>query len=301
LETLGQRAAREAAISERAREFDLLPLLSRLRELGYGPEQLLFESNPEQHAAGTLVEAVRFERGRAGRTVRIVLNLGLLGPDPLVPSYFLELAEALPEPERFHDFLRFFDAHLLWRFVEALHPELDPAMYRDFGALKRTHLAMLGVGSRSTLHWLFALYLPELRVRVTRRSFKTSTRSHRLRIDGEVRLDGTGVLGRMYDAGASGFLVELEVDEELDARGRAWAQVVRERLARHLLPVLAPFGLELSVVLIVREPTSWAKLAPAGSLGYERLRGPAEGGHRIVVHQSRGPADVSAPDGEGAR
>lgn len=275
--------SRLARIVERARDFDIGPLLKLLAKEGFSRNELLFESNPEQVASGTLVERVTFF-GDPPATVMVTVNIGLLGPDPLVPSYFLELAEQAREPEALFDFLRFFDHRLIESALEALHPETDPRLYSDWDRTKGFYLRMIGLGSTSTLQWLFQLYFPELQVRVTRQPFRSASTIHALRT-GESRLDGTAVLGRVYESSAAGLKVELAAEEETDALGRAWPHLVRARLGERLLPLLAPFRLPVLVSLMVLVHQSWSRLTPEGYLGYERVRGEAESGHRIVIYE----------------
>lgn len=250
---------------------------------GFAREDVLFESNPEPVAGGALVEGVTFF-GDPPRRVVITLNWGLLGPDALVPSYFLEIAEQARDPDALFDFLRFFDHRLLERALMALHPEEDRGLFEDFERAKGFYFRMLGLGSVDTLQWVFQHYFPELRARVSRHPFRNSTSIHALRT-GQSHLDGTAVLGKVYEADASGLSVELLADEEVNDVGLAWPHVIRERLGTHLLPLLAPFRLQLLVSLRVLVHASWSRLAREGYLGYERVRGEADTGHRIVIYE----------------
>jgi hypothetical protein len=273
----------EQRICARAKEFDLGPLLRLLEHEGYTSEQLLFESNPEPVSSSALVEAVTFHpaAGSFAKRVVVTLNLGLLGSQSLLPSYFLEVAEQSPDPEAFFDFIRFFDHRLLEGFVRALHPERNRALMKDWEHTQRLYFRMLGVGSVSTLQWLFQLHFPELRVCVTRDAFRAMTRSHALRT-GQSRLDGTAVLGGLYDSDAAGFQVELHTEEATDARGTSWAHLVHRRLEETVLPLLRPFRLPLGVALNVQAQAGQARLDPRGYLGYERLPG-APAGYRLVL------------------
>jgi hypothetical protein len=145
---------------------------------------------------------------------------------------------------------------------------------------------MLGVASSSTLHWLFGLYFPELRVEVKRRPFRSATSSHALRL-GNSLLDGTSVVGRTYESDSPGFTVRLSSDEEVHSNGQSWPHLVRDRLEHHILPAISAFDVPLVVILRVTPHSSWAELSHAGYLGYERLRGEEDAGHQIVVFHGR--------------
>jgi len=292
--TITELTPTEERIAARAREFDLGPLLRLLEAEGYSPGHILFESNPEPISAAAFVEAVTFHRSPVRRVV-VTLNLGLLGANSLLPSYFLEVAEQCPQPEIFFDFIRFFDHRLLEGFARALYPEHDSTLVGDWERTKGFYFRMLGLGSVATLQWVFQLYFPELRTWVSRISFRHITRGHELRT-GTSPLDGTAVLGDSYTSESVGFQVELHAEEEADARGQAWPEVVERRLHEILLPLLAPARLRLEVGLTVTAHAVWARLAQRGYLGYERLHGGTLLGHRLVVFQGN-TAEPSRPRG----
>jgi len=280
----------EQRIVARAREFDLGPLVRLLEAQKYPRESILFESNPEFGSSSSLVEAVTFHREPSRRVV-VTLNMGLLGSNALLPSYFLEVAEQSLEPENFFDFIRFFDHRLLEGFLRALYPELDTTLIQDWEKTKGYYFRMLGVGSVATLQWLFQLYFPELRVSVTRGSLSQVNDDHALYTGS--RLDGTAVLGGRYEADASGFQVELLTEEETDPRGDTWPSVVRRRLADTVLPLLKPSSIQLVVALTVVEHARWAQLDPSGYLGFDRLRATSNSGFRMVLF--KGDTTSAAP------
>jgi hypothetical protein len=282
-----ERAAFEARLQREAHRFDLKPLLDLLVTKGYDRDAILFESSQEGPSS-SLVRAIQFLKRPQG-TVLITLNMGLLGDNSLLPSYFLQLIEESAEPERFFDFIRFFDHRLLDNLIRALYPEDPGNAYRDWDHVLRALFRMLGLGSVSTLQWLVQIYFPDLRVRVARRPFENATASHACRT-GISRLDGSGIIGRVYQADATGFLVDLFAEEETDSRGKDWPTVVEARLTDRLLPLLAPFRIPLIVRLKVMYHASWAHVdtpyaEEQGYLGYERIRGDPESGHSTIIYR----------------
>lgn len=272
----------EQRVRERARSFALGPLVELLVGHGYRREQLLFESNREGGAT-SLVHAIEFR----GSEVLITVNLGLLGDNTLLPSYFLREVERSPDPQRFYDFIRFFDHRLIENYIRATWPEQDPRVYGDYTLLCTAVLKLVGLDSLSSVQWFMQTAFPELGVRVTRGAFPDSTTSHACRT-GISRLDGSSVIGRVYETEAEGFLVHLVSDEEAYDRHRNWAAVVRSRLNERCLPVLAPFRLPLRVVLTVLSHASWARLespkaATTGYLGYDRIRDKTDSQHSVVI------------------
>jgi hypothetical protein len=279
---------RDAAFEERVRrevrKFALKPLIDLLVAHGYRREQLLFESNREGSAT-SLVHAIEF--GSGGADVLITVNLGLLGDNGLLPSYFIREVEHSRDAQRFYDFIRFFDHRLIENFVRASWPEDDPDVYGDYALLCRAVLKLVGLDSVSSLHWFVQHLFPELGVRVTRGAFPSSTQSHACRT-GISKLDGSSVIGRVYETEAQGFLIELVTDEEAYDHKRTWAAVVRARLNERCLPVLEPFRLPVRVVLTVLSHASWARLESAkaettGYLGYDRVMAKTESRHSVVI------------------
>lgn len=275
----------EDRVRARARDFSLKALLDLLAQRGYARETILFQGNAEGGAT-SLVHAIDFPRG-GGMRVLITVNLGLLGDNSLLPSYFLREIEHSRDPERFYDFIRFFDHRLIENHVRAVWPEDDAHVYGDYGFVQSAFLKLAGFSSVSSLHWFVQLLFPELRVHVQRGAFSATTQSHAFRT-GQSRLDGSSVIGRVYESQNQGFLVELITEEEVDDRGRSWAGVLRERLAQRLLPVLAPFRIPLAIVLRVLTHASWARLEAGpgrsdGYLGYDRIEAEAESGHSVVL------------------
>ncbi len=279
------RAALEQKISRSARRFDLRTLVKLLEQAGYPRESILFQGNNEGGAA-SIVHEIEF-RIKPLQTVLITVNLGLLGDNGLLPSYFVSAVEKSNDPDRFYDFIRFFDHRLISNYLAAVFPEDDPAVYPDYQAVQRSLLRMGGFGSVATLQWLGQTYFPDLRSYVTRQAFSNATESHSFRT-GASALDGTSVIGRAYESDAQGFVLELIAEDETDDRGRSWAAVARKRLDERLMPVLSPFRIPLMIRLRVLRHESWARLdrpstEESGFLGYDRLRGDAEAGHSVVL------------------
>lgn len=286
------RLAFEARIVREARRFELRPLLDLLAAKGYPREEILFEGMREGSSTG-LVEAVRFEKAPV-RVVVLSLNLGLLGDNSLLPSYFFQVVDKTPQPERFYDFIRFFDHRLIQNLLRGLYPDENGALYRDWNEVLRSFFRMLGPGSVATLHWIAQHYFPDLGVEVGRCAFADTTEAHAA-VTGESSLDGSAILGRAYVSDTAGFGIDLFADEETNERGRAWPNIVKLRLNEQVLPLLAPFRVPLQVRLTVRHHASWARVdvpfaAMRGYLGYERIAGDADSGHTTVIY--RGVAGV---------
>jgi hypothetical protein len=296
----------QARIVAEAQRFDLRPLLELLAEIGYTRDEVLFESAPEGRSA-SFVQAIRFTKWPV-RSVLITVHLGLLGDNTLLPSYFFHVARSSPDPQRFYDFLRFFDHQLIENLFAAVHPEVGEgpgggapvrrkalksaertSTFGDFRGVLRTHLRMAVPGSPSTLHWLAQLYFPEFRVRVARYPYESLTGSDACRT-GASRLDGSGILGKSYIAEMNGFSIDLITEDEVDLSGREQADVVVDRLRHRLLPLLAPFRLPLTIRLVVIWHSSFAEIDDPRALdksflGYDRLKGQREVEHTTLLYR----------------
>lgn len=270
-----------ARIEAEASRFDLRALLRLLAAHGFERHDLRFRSHPEDVSSGALIHTVSFEPAPS-RVVHIVLNLGLLGSNGLLPSYFAQVIEQARDAQPYYDFIHFFEHQLLSRYVCAVFPEDDRALFENYSRVKQLYARMLGFGSLSTLHWLFTQYFPELEVRVTRRAFAQATDAHAFQT-GISRLDGTGILGRHYESVDEGFCVELFAQEESHDNGHAWPHLVRQRFREHVLPRLRGTNIPLTLVLNVLSHATWVQIHRDGYLGYERFQTPEASGHRIVV------------------
>lgn len=285
----------ERRISKHASRFDIGALLVQLDRLGIAREDVVFKGNPSPVSGPGIIESVRFFEAPS-RRAEVVLNLGLGGPNGLVPSYFHEVVAEARDPEILETFLHFLDHPLLDAFVDALYPEHPSGALSHFESLRDASFAMLGPGSVATLEWIVSLLFPELRVRVTRASIPMPTDAFAV-FAGQTLLDGSGVLGVVDAPHSAGLRVDLFAEEEETSAGRKWIDIVEARLHRFALPLLRPYALTLKVVFNVLEHSSWARLEeradprPAGHLGYDRIEG-GEGGHQVVVFEGAAHADA---------
>ncbi|MEO1234324.1 MAG: hypothetical protein AAFZ18_36065 [Myxococcota bacterium] len=266
----------EDRIAKKATRFDIPSLMASLEAAGYADEEIRFRGSPEPSLSAGLVVAVDFEV--APRRAVVTLDLGLNGHRGFLPAYFEQIAEGLTHPELLHRFIEFFEDGLLRDYVAAAHPELSVRWHK----LVQAQYAQLGLGSISTLSWLFAAFFPELGIRVRRAGLRGRTTAHAL-VVGQSPLDGTHVLGSTADAHRSGFTVELFTAEEHLPSGRTWWREAQARVHGEIIPRLGT-DVPLEVILRIEEHESWATVAEDGLLGYDRVRGP-RGPHEAWVHQ----------------
>src|ERR1700735_4499126 len=87
----------EERLTREASRFELKPLVDLLRAHGYPRELILCESSSKGRGT-SIVQAVTF-RERPVRGVLVTLNIGLLGDNSLLPSYFQQVIEQSPDPD----------------------------------------------------------------------------------------------------------------------------------------------------------------------------------------------------------
>src|SRR5208282_6583672 len=95
-------------------------------------EEILFESATRDVSQPAPCHKIEF-RTEPIRQAVLTLNLGLLGTQSPLPSYFKRILEdANVDEQSFLDFLRFFDHKLLENYLRSIYPERDPAVFHDF-------------------------------------------------------------------------------------------------------------------------------------------------------------------------
>jgi|MDSW01.1.fsa_nt_gb hypothetical protein len=279
-----EKKIRDRLVSK-ASDFDLLALLRALSVLGYEPDDVFFENSMGEPTSRSLVHSLRFEQSPIVRAV-VGVNMGLMGPNGPLPSYFQRFAEELLDRESFDLMIQFFDHLSLKNLFASLYPDYYSRYYDDWEAVRQSYMGICGLASIDRIHWLFSQYIPELPVHVRRATFR-KTSDHHVARTGITRLDGTGIVGRGYQADAHGFQVRLHAELEKDSRGRSWAKIVSQRFIEHLQPLLKVYNVEISLSLWIENHESWARLNEQGFLGYERIQEDFGAGHEVVLHDGR--------------
>lgn len=272
----------EREIARRATEFDPLALVRVLAEAGYAPEEIQFKSNPTDASAVSLVTAIEFH-SIPPRRVEVTVNLGLLGSQSPLPSYFKQLlADGEVDENSFLEFLHFFDNQLIRGLLHAAEPELSTDVFSDFDQTKLDCLRLMGLGSTTTLHWLFKLVFPELGVRVQQGTMNRIVPLDGIRI-GSSQVGGAGVMGGRAKVPVAGFTITLYCDEEHSDFGHPWVEEVRRRLDSLAFPPLAGASLHLRISLVIRSEKVFARLSRESYLGFDRIRGGQRRNREVFV------------------
>ena len=228
----GDGAPGEAAIALAARRFELPALLRVLRRRGYAAEDIWFESARGASASPGLIDSLRFEGSPRRAIVR--LTAGLLGVDGPLPSYFRRFAEQVSDPRPYLAFVRFFDHVVATSASYTAYPTDGVA---QGSPLARAYQVIAGARSPARVHALLRAIVPELPVEVVPAILAGREANAAARL-GAAWLDGTAVVGWSRRTEVMGLVARLHAEVEHDDRGRAWVEVVRERCARVLVPLL---------------------------------------------------------------
>lgn len=275
----------EQLIAKNVRRFDLICLVRALAHIGYSVDEIGLRSHFSLSSQASLIEAIEFRT--EPRQAIVTLNLGLLGGQSPLPSYMFKLVhtEAV-EPQRFVDFMGYFDDRLLRRYLFAVYPEMDRSLFPNWETHKGGELQSLKLDSLSVLHWLARLIFPELQARVEK-----TTLSHRIEVGapvlGKTKLGRRAVFGKRLDLPVLGRRISLVSDEENDPAGRPWPQEIERRLESLLFPILRNVGVDLEVWLVIRVQRSWLRLETGSYLGYEGIRGGKAQHRRVRVFSGR--------------
>jgi hypothetical protein len=275
----------ETKLAERAQRFELAALLRVLLARGYTWETISFEGVRALNDAPGLVVSVRFD-GTAPRRAVVRLNLGLLGPNGTLPSYFQRFAAEQSDPRPFLAFIRFFDDVLLHNHAWLTAPAEGIAAS---AALQTAYRVTAGFASAPRLHWLFRAVVPELPVEVIPFAFVGERPDAGARF-GPGRLDGTSVMGPVYRVVNEGFVVRLLAEEETDERGRSWEEVLRRRCRERIAPALGRMRRPVQVRVRFDSYRTGAQLSPAAQIGTRRIRAKDPDPWEVVIEEGTCPS-----------
>jgi len=266
--------------------FDIYSLLALLQHLGFRREQILFRSHPTNCSQSCLVQDIEIRRGTSPRVI-VTVNLGLLGAQSPLPSYFMKrLEKGNLDTRLFLEFMGYFDHRIISDYVASIYPEADHALFPDWEKAKRDYLLMLNLRSCATLQWLLRLAVPELGVRVEKAQMR-HTPSCRQIVLGKAALGGEAVFGRLASVRVDGLRLTFFSDEECTGSGKPWPHEVRDRLSRLVFPALRAVGVDVEIFVIIRSSKSWVRLQRKSHLGFDMIQGGNTAYRRLPVYAGR--------------
>jgi hypothetical protein len=258
----------ERAVSAQARRFDPTALLDVLDELGYRDEDIVLRSRHGTTRPSSLIDAVVFETSPR-RRVLITVNLGLLGSESPLPSYFQKMIER--SPDRLVTFFEYFDHSLLRSRFRALWPERDEELGSDWASTRRSMSKLVRLDAPAMAHWLFRRVYPELEVAVRRAPTRRTIPTEPVVI-GRAQIGDGSALGGCTEILCGGLAATLVANEPRSGNGAPWQEEAARRVREQLLPQILDSDISLTVTLIIRDRPSHLQLAPNSFLGLQPLQ-----------------------------
>lgn len=272
----------EMLVRRSIHRFDVFSLLALLEYMGYRMDQVQFKSHATNCSQPCLLQDIEFKKEPVQQAV-ITINMGLLGPQSPLPSYFMKrLEKGLLDVRLFLDFIGYFDHSIIFTYLQSIYPEGNPLLFPDWEEAVQYRLLMLSLRSCSTLEWMLRLAVPELGVYVEKAEMKRSLRTEQIAL-GKTALGSDAVFGRRSSVPVYGLRATFYADEERTGAGRLWLREVRKRLTRLVFPTLRRVGVDIEIFLVIRSHRSWARLQHESYLGYDVIRGGKEQYQRLLV------------------
>ncbi|MEE2789299.1 MAG: hypothetical protein VX589_18320 [Myxococcota bacterium] len=270
-------------VRERLYKFDPLSLIRVLQNAGIPLERIEFRSHHSRASQARLIQTIDV----VDDGLVIFFNLGLLSAQSPIPSYFFkEMDLGHIDTQAFEDFIGFFDHILIKLHLSCIYPELNEFLFPDWRASQRRNLHLKNLRSTEGLYWLFDLVFPECCIRVEKAPMDRQLQTGELRL-GAFELGGNAVLGQMASVEVLGLSITIEVDNEMTSTGIPWFKVIRTRMDEVIEPILNDVGVDLELVLEIREMGSAARLAGLSYLGYDPLAGGEVSTRRMVLFRGQ--------------
>lgn len=274
----------EKSVAERIHEFDIISLLHLLATMDYSPEEIRFRSNNSICSQSGLIHDISFKHEPVREAV-ITMNMGLLGVQSPLPSYFRKKMENEEIGKAsLADFLGYFDHHLIRNYICNVYPEINAFFFSHWELTKRRNLHILNLKSIGTLHWLFQKVFPEIGVQVENAVLSSDMQTKPLRL-GETILGNDAVFGNKTSVPINGLRVTLYSEEEMTDTLVPWPREIKNRLTGLVFPILQPVGIDLEILLVLKSQKRWVRLHAETYLGYDRIQSGEETYRRVRVYR----------------
>jgi len=155
----------QQAIKDKLHQFELLALLRLLDFHGY--RQIWYRSSEQLVSEPQLMEDIKFvvSPDNGEPLVILSLNIGMLGPQSPLPSYFLKLRDTLLlDDTAFIQYIGFFDHILISELVRQLFPELSDYYGSSWDQWQRNCLLLSNLKAIRNVHMLFKAIYPEYKI-----------------------------------------------------------------------------------------------------------------------------------------
>ncbi len=251
------------------KRFDFCALIKLLKQLGFGYEDLYFMSNDSSGSHASFCEEILFSPDFS--KVTLTLNMGLLSSSGSLPSYIQQLIDTEDiKEEPFLRFIQFFNHHLIHNFLQMTLPDQNSDFFLEWKETQKQYLSLLGFESISSLWFLIKLCFPDLVIEVKKnpQTLKLHASSLVLGRDG---LGKESSIGNKHKQTLSSYKITFTTDNEMSELGAPWPIEIHKRLVDMLFPILGKTDLHLSIVLQIKNKSTYLTLGPKGLLGFDRL------------------------------
>jgi len=272
----------EKNISRRIHEFDIISLLHLLMAMNYSPEEIRFSSHNSTCSQPGLIHDILFKHEPVREAV-ITMNMGLLGAQSPLPSYFRKKMEDEETGKgSLADFIGYFDHHLIRDYICNIYPEINIFFYPHWELTKRRYLHILSLKSIGTLHWLFKKVFPEIGVQVENTVLSSNVQTRPVLL-GKTTLGSDAVFGNKTSVPINGRRITFYSEEEMTDTQVPWPREIKNRLINLVFPVLQPMGIDLEILLVLKSQKRWVRLHAETYLGYDRIQSGEESYRRIRI------------------
>lgn len=271
-------------ITSNLRYFDLYALIELLQYYGYDHSSIRIEGHMGFESQPGLIKSIRFEP--TDHRVTLGLYMGLGSANGYLPSYFFNMVDNDTFDEsHFQDLIGFFDQRLLKMWLNALMPQ-------SFIKVSRSHWirTMASFTSLAHLQHLFELIFPELQVRCERLEIDHAVASKPC-VLGTSKIGLEMILGDQFRIIGYAHRITLIADHEEVGPDQPWHICAKDRLQRHVFPLISNLDLFIEVILLIRGSKQWLSLDQGKmTLGFERFKGQEDHLKRIGLHY--GPVTI---------
>ena len=294
-DNLIQQKPIEQQIKEKIGQFELLALHRLLHHLGY--RQIWYQSCDRLVSEPQVIDDIDFtehktEHSTANKPlVKLTLNIGLLGPQSPLPSYFMKIRETLiQKDEEFKQFIGFFDHILIDNLLKQLFPELAQFGGISWLTQQKNSLLLTNLKAIRNIQMIFAAIFPEYQVKC----YWQQQRQSRLKQMplGSFTLGTPQSLGGVYfhQQGIVRVCLTRGCDSfhmsGLDTTGLDITEL-QQRLHQLVLPLFAPLSLPLEVFLqgilqplhLSESSQGFQQMTP---LGYHPLLSASQAGQQLL-------------------
>ncbi|MGI0119072.1 hypothetical protein [Zooshikella sp. RANM57] len=256
-------------INSHLNRFDILALLKLLDYKGYTTDKIRFKSNANLTSQKRIVERVEF----IFEYVHITLNLGLLGTQTHLPSYWLKKLDhyTLDRPQ-LEALLILLDHMIILDFLGQLYPEINRYYFTQWHQIVQQHVFLDTTLSSMNLHWLLTHVFPEFDIILEQQPRVQSTQA-KTHTFGMSTFNSTTTLGGIGFQTVSSLLIRLTLRYADYRHNLNWENEINYRLRHYVLVFFTNKSVNFDIVFTTSIPREGLRLQLQSQLGQDTLIG----------------------------